>query len=158
MSMSTASPYTYNWFDGTSLTSMYIDHIESWWEPGASWHALNQREFACAIQNGLISAHDDAFADWLGLLADFEPMWVEGYSTMTWDEAYRLFITGKVPFLLGNAASQTLNVTRDADFNWGISYFPPSLKPPALTCRQQRERLSGWWLHRWLHRDRPRPA
>ena len=32
MSMSTASPYTYNWFDGTSLTSMYIDHIESWWE------------------------------------------------------------------------------------------------------------------------------
>ena len=30
-----------------------------------------------------------------------------------------------MPFLLGNAASQTLNVTRDADFNWGISYFPP---------------------------------
>ena len=81
LSMSTAAPYTYNWFDGTSLTSMYIDHIESWWEPGASWHALNQREFACAIQNGLISANDDAFADWLGLLSDFEPMWVEGYST-----------------------------------------------------------------------------
>ena len=125
LSMSTASPYTYNWFDGTSLTSMYIDHIESWWEPGASWHALNQREFACAIQNDLISAHDDAFADWLQLLADFEPMWVDGYATMTWDEAYRLFITGQVPFLLGNAASNTLQVNRDADFNWSVSYFPP---------------------------------
>ena len=125
LSMSTAAPYTYNWFDGTSLTSMYIDHIESWWEPGASWHALNQREFACAIQNGLISANDDAFADWLGLLADFEPMWVEGYSTLTNDETYRLFVTGEVPFLLQNAASQTINVSRDVDFNWGISYFPP---------------------------------
>ena len=104
---------------------MYIDHIESWWEPDASWHALNQREFSCAIQNGLISAHDDAFADWLQLLADFELMWVDGYATMTWDEAYRLFITGEAPFLLGNAASNTLQVNRDADFNWSVSYFPP---------------------------------
>ena len=125
LSMSTATPYNYNWFDGTSLTSFYIDHIESWWEPGASWHALNQREFACAIQNGLISAQDDAFADWLQLLADFEPVWVDGYATMTPDEAYRLFVTGEVPFLLGNAASQTIQVARDAEFNWGISYFPP---------------------------------
>lgn len=125
LSMSTAAPYTCNWFDGTSLTSMYVDHIESWWEPGASWHALNQREFACAIQNGLISAHEDAFADWLQLLADFEPVWVDGYATLTNDETYRLFVTGEVPFLLQNAASQTINITGDADFNWGISYFPP---------------------------------
>ena len=125
LSMSTATPYNYNWFDGVSLTSLYIDHIESWWEPGAQWHALNQREFSCAIQNGFISARDEAFADWLQLLADFEPNWVEGYATMTPDEAYRLFITGQVPFLLSNAASDTVRVTRDADFNWGISYFPP---------------------------------
>ena len=44
---------------------------------------------------------------------------------MTWDEAYRLFITGEAPFLLGNAASNTLQVNRDADFNWSVSYFPP---------------------------------
>ena len=125
LSMSTATPYNYNWFDGVSLTSFYIDHIESWWEPGASWHALNQREFSCAIQNGLISARDEAFADWLQLLADFEPYWIDGYVTATPDEAYRLFVTGEAPFLLANAASDTIRITRDADFNWGISYFPP---------------------------------
>lgn len=125
LSMSTATPFHYNWFDGVSLTSMYVDHIESWWEPDASWHALNQREFACAIDNGLISATDEEFSDWIDLLSAFEPYWVEGYATATPDEAYRLFINGEVPFALRNAANDTIRVTRDADFDWGISYFPP---------------------------------
>lgn len=125
LSMSTATPFNYNWFDGVSLTSMYIDEIETWWEPGATWHALNQREFACAIENGLISANDAEFSAWIDLLAEFEPFWIDGYATATPDEAYRLFVNGEVPFLLANAANDTIRVTRDADFNWGISYFPP---------------------------------
>ena len=157
LSMSTATPYNYNWFDGVSLTSLYIDHIESWWEPGASWHALNQREFSCAIQNGLISAHDEAFADWLQLLADFEPNWVEGYATMTPDEAYRLFINGQVPFLLSNAASDTVRVTRDADFNWGISYFPPITETTSpYAANNESSYLVGGFTAGFVMTDRAR--
>ena len=156
MSMSTATPYHFNWFDGTSLTSMYIDHIESWWEPGASWHALNQREFACAIQNGLISAQDEAFADWIQLLADFEPNWIDGYATLTWDEAHRLFVTGEVPFLLGGSGGM-LDVTRDADFNWGMTYFPPVTETTsAYAANNESAYLVGGFTAGFTMTDRAR--
>ncbi len=125
MTMNPATPYSYNWIDGVSLTSLYHDKIESMWEPGATWHALNQREFACAIQNGIVSAYDPEFSDWIDVLSGFEPYWIDGYTSATADEIYRLFINGEVPFYLTNAASDMQRVLRDANFEFGLSYFPP---------------------------------
>lgn len=157
LSMSTATPFNYNWFDGVSLTSMYIDHIESWWEPDASWHALNQREFACAIDNALISANDEEFAAWIELLAAFEPYWIEGYATITPDEAYRLFINGEVPFLLANAANDTIRVTRDANFDWGISYFPPITETTSsFAANNESSYLVGGFTSGYVMTDRAR--
>ena len=105
----------------------------------------------------MISAQDDAFANWLQLLADFGPVWVDGYATITPDEAYRLFVTGAVPFLLGNAASQTLNVTRDADFNWGISYFPPVTETTSLhAANNETANLVGGFTFGFTMTDRAR--
>lgn len=157
MSMSTATPFQFNWFDGVSLTSMYIDHIESWWEPGASWHALNQREFACAIDNGFINANDEAFSDWIDLLTAFEPYWADGYATATRDEVYRLFITGDVPFLLENAAAEMVRVTRDADFEWGISYFPPITETTSpFAANNESSYLVGGFTGGYTMTDRAR--
>ncbi len=157
LSMSTATPFNYNWFDGVSLTSMYIDHIESWWEPDAEWHALNQREFACAIDNGLISANDEEFSAWIDLLAAFEPAWIEGYATATPDEAYRLFINGEVPFLLANAANDTIRVTRDAGFEWGISYFPPITETTSpFAANNESSYLVGGFTAGYVMTDRAR--
>ena len=125
LSMSTATPFNYNWIDGVTLTSLYRDKIESMWEPDASWHALNQKEMACAIQNGIVSANDPEFSDWIDVLSEYEPYWIEGYSSATPDEAYRLFITGETPIMLANAAQDMSRVLRDADFEFGVSYFPP---------------------------------
>ena len=125
LSMSTATPYNYNWFDGTTLTSVYRDKIESMWEPDAQWHAMNQHEVACAIQNGILSANDGEFSDWIDILANFEPYWISGYTSATPDEAYRLFINGDSPILLANAANDMERVLRDAEFDFGVSYFPP---------------------------------
>ncbi len=125
LSMSTATPFNYNWIDGVTLTSLYRDKIESMWEPDASWHALNQKEMACAIQNGIMSANDPEFSAWIDVLSAYEPYWIEGYSSATPDEAYRLFITGETPIMLANAAVDMSRVLRDSDFEFGVSYFPP---------------------------------
>ena len=125
MSMSTAVPFAYNWIDGVALTSVYRDSIESMFKPGSDWHAMSQEEGACAITNGLMSAKDPQFSDFIDILSGFEPYWIEGYAAATPDEAYRLFITGEVPFLLTNAAVDMAKVLRDADFEFGVSYFPP---------------------------------
>ena len=125
LSMSTATPYNYNWIDGVTLTSVYYDSIESMFKPDKPWHAMDQEEGACAIQNGLMSANDPQFSDFIDILSEFEPYWIEGYTTATPDEAYRLFINGEVPFLVANAAADMSKVLRDAEFNFGVSYFPP---------------------------------
>ncbi len=125
LSMSTATPFNYNWLDGVILTSVYRDTVESMFKPGTPWHAMDQEEGACAIQNGLMSAQDPQFSDFIDILSGFEPYWIEGYTTATPDEAYRLFINGEVPFLLANAASDMAKVLRDADFEFGVSYMPP---------------------------------
>ncbi len=157
LSMSTATPFNYNWFDGVSLTSLYIDDIESWWEPDAEWHALNQREFACAIDNGLLNATDEKFSDWIDLLSAFEPYWVDGYATATPDEAYRLFINGEVPFLLSNAANDTIRVTRDAGFEWGISYFPPITETTSqFAANNESSYLVGGFTAGYVMTDRAR--
>ena len=125
LSMSTATPYNYNWIDGVTLTSVYRDGVEGMFRPGSAWHAMSQEEGACAIQNGLMSANDPQFADFIDILSAFEPYWIEGYAAATPDEAYRLFINGEVPFLLANAAVDMARVLRDAEFDFGVSYFPP---------------------------------
>ena len=66
-----------------------------------------------------------SFSDFIDILSAFEPYWIEGYTSATPDEAYRLFITGEVPFLLANAAVDMERVLRDAEFTFGVSYFPP---------------------------------
>ncbi len=157
LSMSTATPFNYNWFDGTTLTSVYRDKIESMWEPDATWHALNQREFACAIQNEIVSANDPEFADWIDILANFEPYWIDGYPTATPDEAYRLFITGEVPFLLANAAADMARVLRDADFEFGVSYFPPLTETTsAYAANNDTAYLVGGFTSGYVVTDRAR--
>ena len=125
LSMSTATPYNYNWIDGVTLTSVYRDSVESMFKPGSEWHAMSQEEGACAIQNERMAATDPQFSDFIDILSAFEPYWIEGYTSATPDEAYRLFITGEVPFLLANAAVDMERVLRDAEFTFGVSYFPP---------------------------------
>ncbi len=125
LSMSTATPFNYNWIDGVTLTSVYRDSIEQMFKPDSAWHAMSQEEGACAIQNQLMSAKDPQFSDFIDILSAFEPYWIEGYPSATPDEAYRLFISGEVPFLLANAAVDMARVLRDAEFNFGVSYFPP---------------------------------
>jgi len=125
LSMSTATPYNYNWIDGVALTSVYRDSVESMFKPDTPWHAMSQEEGACAIENGLMSANDPQFSDFIDILSGFEPYWIEGYTSASPDEAYRLFINGEVPFLVANAAADMDRVLRDTDFEFGVSYFPP---------------------------------
>ena len=56
--MSTSDPMNYNWIDGVILTSVYRDSLERMFKPGSDWHAMDQEEIACAIQNGVTSAKD----------------------------------------------------------------------------------------------------
>ena len=84
-----------------------------------------RREMACAIQNGIVSANDPEFSEWIDIMSVYEPYWIEGYSSATPDEAYRLFISGETPILLANAAQDMDRILRDADFEFGVSYFPP---------------------------------
>ena len=61
----------------------------------------------------------------MDIFSAFEPYWIDGYLAATADEAYRLFITGEVPFLYTNAAVDMTRILRDVEFDFGVSYFPP---------------------------------
>ncbi len=127
LSMHTASPWNYNWVDGIVLTSVFYDLLPEMYEPARAdkWHVLSQQEVSCAIHNGILSATDPRFSDFVDILSEFQQYWIAGYPTMTTDETYRAFINQEVPILLTNASADISRVLRDAKFDFGVTYFPP---------------------------------
>lgn len=136
MTMNESGPYNYNWVDGIVLTSVFYDLLPKMGEPADSnglpafddprkWHALSQEEVSCAIQSGVFSATDPRYGDFVDIMKEYQEYWVSGYTSVSSDETYRLFVTQTAPLLMSITSENTARLQRDADFEFGATAFPP---------------------------------
>lgn len=129
LTMYETSPYSYNWVDGITLTSVFYDKLHDMGEPSdgpddPKWHAFSQTEFAKAIKDGTFSAADPRYGAWLDIMSEYQQYWAQGYPSASTDEEYSLFVNQKVPVWAAILSDELKSLKQDAKFDFGVTGFP----------------------------------
>jgi len=131
---------SYRWIESCVLTAFFAEKAEKegWLMPKYSeqyggawktWRTLSVEELAKAIYDKKFSALDPRFAEYLKTMKELSKTWVEGYATLSRDEAYSLF--GMEKILLGYYGLFSLGPIKTASagrFGWGVVQVPAVTK------------------------------
>lgn len=140
---------TYNWIDGVVLTSVYYDKIPEFYLKKKQWHVLSQEEYVHTILTDIHSAYDPEFGDFLDIMKELQSYWITGYMGMMEEQPYRAFINERAPLHL-NMTSWLKDIMRDADFDWGVTYWPKIDEKTSKFCKNVKTSFlvggytSGW--------------
>jgi len=141
-----ASGSSYRWIESCVLTAFFADKGQEMLMPEYSeryggqwktWRSLSTEELAKDVYDGKFSALDPRFAEYLETMKEMSETWVEGYATLSRDEAYTLF--GMEEILLGYYGLFSLGPIKEAAagrFNWDV------VQVPAVT-REVSEYVTG---------------
>jgi len=123
---------SYRWIESVVLTAFfaktgkdmlmpkYSEQVSGKWK---TWRTLSAEELSKAIYDKKFSALDPRFAEYLKAMKDLSGTWVEGYATLSRDEAYSLF--GMEKILLGYYGLFSLAPIKEvSEFDWGVVQVP----------------------------------
>jgi len=102
------------------LMPKYTEQAGGQWK---TWRTLSVEELSKAIYDEKFSALDPRFVEYLKATKDLSKDWVEGYATLSRDEAYSLF--GMEKILLGYYGLFSLKPIKEvSEFDWDVVQLP----------------------------------
>ena len=127
-----ASGSSYRWLESCVLSAFFAKKGKDMFMPKyterapgkwKAWRTLSAEELSKAIYDKNFSALDPRFAEYLKVIKDMSETWVEGYATLSRDEAYSLF--GMEKILLGYYGLFSLTPIKEVSkFDWGVVQLP----------------------------------
>lgn len=126
---------TYQWVDDVLTTAFFSDRMDDMYMDeyreqyaqefrGHHWRVMNTEEVAKGIYDGHYAATDERFRNMLEMLEEWSQYWISGYSTLDYDGGMSAFLSERTAMAWLGTWSM-IEIERDADFNWGVTYLPP---------------------------------